>query len=72
MPLASSLAAILGPIPWMLISRPTAHARARAGQPAGVPEKMPFDIDYGAPISLDDAQKAVAASMAWGRGTTGG
>jgi glc operon protein GlcG len=29
-----------------------------------VPDKMPFDIPYGAPISLDRAQAAVAAAVA--------
>jgi glc operon protein GlcG len=29
-----------------------------------VPEKMPFDIPYGAPISLDKAQAAIAAAVA--------
>lgn len=41
----------------------TAHAQA----PAGVPEKMPFDVLYGAPIPLAEAQKAVAASLAEAR-----
>lgn len=47
----------------LLAGLATAHAQA----PAGVPEKMPFDIPYGAPISLAEAQKAVAASMAEAR-----
>jgi glc operon protein GlcG len=29
-----------------------------------VPDKMPFDIPYGAPISLERAQAAIAASVA--------
>jgi glc operon protein GlcG len=29
-----------------------------------VPEKMPFDIPYGAPISLDRAEAAIAAAVA--------
>jgi glc operon protein GlcG len=29
-----------------------------------VPDKMPFDVPYGAPISLDRAQAAVAAAVA--------
>jgi uncharacterized protein GlcG (DUF336 family) len=29
-----------------------------------VPDKMPFDIPYGMPISLDQAQAAIAASVA--------
>ena len=30
----------------------------------GVPEKMPFDIPYGPPISLEKAQAAIAAAIA--------
>src|SRR5690348_2703389 len=30
----------------------------------GVPEKMPFDVPYGPPISLDKAQAAIAAAIA--------
>jgi glc operon protein GlcG len=45
----------------LLLAGPvTAYAQA----PAGVPGKMPFDVPYGAPISLADAQKAIAASLA--------
>jgi glc operon protein GlcG len=29
-----------------------------------VPEKMPFDVPYGAPISLDRAEAAIAATVA--------
>ena len=29
-----------------------------------IPEKMPFDIPYGAPISLDRAEAAIAAAVA--------
>ena len=29
-----------------------------------VPENMPFDVPYGAPISLDQAQNAIAAAIA--------
>src|SRR3954452_10215312 len=32
--------------------------------PAAVPEAMPFDIPYGQPIGLNDAQKAISAAMA--------
>ena len=28
-----------------------------------VPEKMPFDVPYGAPISLDQADAALAAAV---------
>lgn len=50
----------LGAAMLLLTGLATAHAQL----PAGVPEKMPFDVPYGAPISLADAQKAIAASMA--------
>jgi glc operon protein GlcG len=33
------------------------------GTPAAVPETMPFDIPYGAPIDLDDAHKAIIAAV---------
>ena len=41
----------------------------RAQQPASnpldaVPEKMPFDIPYGGPILLEDAQAAITAAVA--------
>src|SRR5438874_8476993 len=29
-----------------------------------VPDKMPFDVPYGAPISLEKAQAAIAAAVA--------
>ena len=29
-----------------------------------VPDKMPFDVPYGAPISLERAQSAIAATVA--------
>lgn len=32
-----------------------------------VPEKMPFDVPYGAPINLDRAQSAIAAALAEAR-----
>jgi uncharacterized protein GlcG (DUF336 family) len=32
--------------------------------PAGVPEKIPFDIPYGPPISMEMAKKAVEAAIA--------
>ena len=42
----------------------TAQAQAPASQPSvgGTPEKMPFDIPYGAPIGLDVAKRLVAAA----------
>ena len=55
-PLACAAAVVLGSL-----------VTARAQTPAPVPEAMPFDIPYGAPIDLDTAQKAIAASMAEAR-----
>jgi uncharacterized protein GlcG (DUF336 family) len=43
---------------------PMAHAQAPAAAPAAVPEVMPFDIPYGLSISLEQAQKAIAAAAA--------
>ena len=44
----------------------TAQAQAPASQPSagGTPEKMPFDIPYGAPIGVDAAKRLVAAAEA--------
>ncbi len=41
-----------------------AAAQAQAPAPAPIPEAMPFDIPYGAPIDLDNAQKAIMAAVA--------
>jgi uncharacterized protein GlcG (DUF336 family) len=46
----------------MLIA-PNAQGQTPAQAPA-VPEAMPFDIPYGMSIGIDDANKAIAASMA--------
>jgi uncharacterized protein GlcG (DUF336 family) len=45
-----------------LFAAPLAYAQAPA--PAPVPEVMPFDIPYGTPINLEQAQKAIAAAEA--------
>ncbi len=48
-------------------------ARAPAEPPAAanpldaVPEKMPFDVPYGAPVSLERAEAAIAAAVAEAR-----
>ena len=34
-----------------------------SAQAPAIPEAMPFDIPYGAPISLDDANKALTAAV---------
>jgi uncharacterized protein GlcG (DUF336 family) len=39
-------------------------ALAQTAAAPAVPEKMPFDIPYGASIGLEEAQKAAAASVA--------
>ncbi len=44
-------------------------ATSAGAQPApnpldAVPDKMPFDVPYGAPIALDRAEGAIAAAVA--------
>ena len=41
-----------------------ALAQAPANPLDAIPDKMPFDVPYGAPISLDRAQSAIAAAVA--------
>jgi len=36
-----------------------------------VPDKMPFDIPYGTPISLERAEAAIAATVAEAKNTIG-
>jgi glc operon protein GlcG len=50
----------------VLLGGPAAHAQtAPAANPLDViPDKMPFDVPYGAPITLDRAQAAIAAAIA--------
>jgi glc operon protein GlcG len=45
------------------IAGPPAHAQAPAA-PAAVPEVMPFDIPYGTPINLEQANKLITAAAA--------
>ena len=46
-----------------------AFAQAPATNPLdAVPEKMPFDVPYGAPISLERAQAAIAAAVGDAKG----
>jgi glc operon protein GlcG len=49
-----------------LLGAATAHAQpAPAANPLDViPDKMPFDVPYGAPIGLDRAQSVIAAAVA--------
>ena len=42
----------------------TAQQPAAPNPLDAVPDKMPFDVPYGAPISLDKAQAAIAAAVA--------
>jgi len=55
---------------WLALAACIAAASTWAQQPAppnpldAVPEKMPFDIPYGTPISLDRAEAAIAAAVA--------
>jgi uncharacterized protein GlcG (DUF336 family) len=50
----------------VLLSGPAAHAQsAPAANPLDVvPDKMPFDVPYGAPIALERAQAVIAAALA--------
>jgi glc operon protein GlcG len=49
----------------MLGSSPIVAQQPAAPNPAdAVPDKMPFDIPYGTPISLDKAEAAIAATVA--------
>ena len=57
----AALAATLFTVPLANAQAPAAPAPAA---PAPVPEVMPFDIPYGTPINLENAQKAIAAAVA--------
>jgi uncharacterized protein GlcG (DUF336 family) len=49
----------------LLGSGPVSAQQAPATNPLdNVPEKMPFDVPYGTPISLERAQAAIAAAVA--------
>jgi glc operon protein GlcG len=56
--------AVMFSLSFLAASAAHAQAPAPAAAPAPVPEAMPFDIPYGSPINLDQAQKAIAAAMA--------
>lgn len=48
-----------------LVASPLRAQQAPAPNPLdAVPEKMPFDVPYGAPISLERAEAAIAAAVA--------
>jgi uncharacterized protein GlcG (DUF336 family) len=57
-------------VPALFAASPAfAQAPAPAANPLdAVPEKMPFDVPYGAPISLERAQAAISAAVADARG----
>jgi len=49
----------------MLVASPVGAQQPPASNPLDVvPEKMPFDVPYGAPISLARAEAAIAAAVA--------
>ena len=48
----------------LLATAPHAQQSAPANPLDEVPDKMPFDIPYGTPISLDRAEAAIAATVA--------
>src|ERR1700739_88401 len=57
-------AVLLGAAP-LTAQQPPAPRPAPAANPLdAVPEKMPFDIPYGAPITLEHAEAAIAATVA--------
>ena len=51
-------------VPAMLAALALSAAAQQPNPLDVVPDKMPFDIPYGAPISLDRAQAAIAAAVA--------
>ena len=49
----------------LLVAAPAVLAQSPAPNPLdAVPDKMPFDVPYGAPIPLERAQAAIAAAVA--------
>ncbi|MBV9250565.1 MAG: heme-binding protein [Acetobacteraceae bacterium] len=47
-----------------LFAAPAVHAQQAPAAPAAIPDAMPFDIPYGTPITLEQAQKAITAAAA--------
>jgi glc operon protein GlcG len=43
---------------------PAVFTESQAQPPAPVPEAMPFDIPYGTPITVEQAQKGITAAIA--------
>jgi glc operon protein GlcG len=69
MPSQSRLPAVFAVV--VLCAGLSARAQGPAAQPPAaanpldaIPENMPFDVPYGAPISLERAQSAIAAAIA--------
>jgi uncharacterized protein GlcG (DUF336 family) len=59
--------ALMGAACAALVALTSVHANAQAQPSAGgTPEKMPFNIPYGTPITLDRAKELVAAAEAEG------
>jgi uncharacterized protein GlcG (DUF336 family) len=48
----------------MMVAATAALAQQAANPMDNIPEKMPFDIPYGAPISLDKADSVLVAALA--------
>ena len=59
---ASTLVMLLGSV--MLTRAAQGQATAPANALDAIPDKMPFDVPYGAPIPLDRAQSVIAAAAA--------
>ena len=71
-------AALILTISQALAQQAGAPAPPTAGSPApvqppsgGTPDKMPYDVPYGSPISLDRAKSALAAAEAEQRSAIG-
>ena len=60
----SSISTIVALSAALLATAPHAQQSAPANPLDEVPDKMPFDIPYGTPISLDRAEAAIAATVA--------
>jgi uncharacterized protein GlcG (DUF336 family) len=51
-----------------MLASATLHAQQAPNPLDNIPEKMPFDIPYGTPISLDRAEAALAAAVGEAKG----
>jgi uncharacterized protein GlcG (DUF336 family) len=63
----SKLLSIFALLALIAILTGEAAAQAPAPAPAPVPDAQPFDVPYGAPITLDQAKKAMTAAEAEAR-----